>query len=83
MNSLPSSGLLPHHPSTEELEASRQRLLQATQSSRQQLPGMVASALHRGFKGTTVINYAQWRRLQDFDAMRKRSLSDALRLQGH
>jgi hypothetical protein len=34
-------------------------------------PGFVSSALHRSIDGTKVTMYAQWRTIEDYEAMRK------------
>jgi hypothetical protein len=34
-----------------------------------QLPGFVSANIHRSLDGTRVVNYAQWRRVEDFEAM--------------
>lgn len=33
------------------------------------LPGYVSANIHRSLDGTRVVNYAQWRRVEDFEAM--------------
>ena len=34
------------------------------------LPGFVSASIHRGLDNTRVVNYAQWRSKEDFEAMR-------------
>jgi hypothetical protein len=34
-------------------------------------PGFISSILHRGLDGTKVTMYAQWRRVEDYQAMRE------------
>jgi heme-degrading monooxygenase HmoA len=33
------------------------------------LPGFISANIHRSLDGTKVVNYAQWRRREDFEAM--------------
>ncbi|WP_225731108.1 MULTISPECIES: antibiotic biosynthesis monooxygenase [unclassified Nocardia] len=53
--------------------ADQQRLLdlldRATEDVMQHLPGFVSANLHAGLDGTHVVNYAQWRSVEDFQAM--------------
>jgi antibiotic biosynthesis monooxygenase (ABM) superfamily enzyme len=44
-------------------------LVEATTSVMNQLPGFVSANIHRSLDGTKVVNYAQWRRVEDFEAM--------------
>jgi heme-degrading monooxygenase HmoA len=44
-------------------------LVEATRLVMHQLPGFVSANIHRSLDGTKVVNYAQWRRLEDFEAM--------------
>ena len=44
-------------------------LVEATQTVMNQQPGFVSANIHRGLDGTQVVNYAQWRRVEDFRAM--------------
>jgi quinol monooxygenase YgiN len=46
-------------------------LIQATDASVRHARGFVFSALHRSLDGTKVTMYAQWRSLEDYEAMRK------------
>ena len=54
--------------------ANQQRLLdllaRATETSVQHAPGFVSASLHRGLDGTKVTMYAQWRAVEDYEAMR-------------
>jgi quinol monooxygenase YgiN len=55
--------------------ADQQRLVQllidATEQTMKRLPGFISASIHRSRDGTKVVNYAQWRSKQDFDAMRE------------
>lgn len=44
-------------------------LVEATRSVMNRLPGYVSANIHRSLDGTRVVNYAQWRRVEDFEAM--------------
>ncbi len=44
-------------------------LVQATRDTMNRLPGYVSANIHRSLDGTRVVNYAQWRRVEDFEAM--------------
>ena len=44
-------------------------LVEATESVMRELPGFVSANLHKSLDGTKVVNYAQWRRREDFEAM--------------
>lgn len=46
-------------------------LTHVTNVSVRDAPGFVSSALHRSLDGTKVTMYAQWRSLEDYEAMRK------------
>ena len=52
----------------------QQRLLEllarATETSVRHAPGFISSSLHRGLDGTKVTMYAQWRSIEDYQAMR-------------
>jgi heme-degrading monooxygenase HmoA len=37
----------------------------------QQFPGFVSANVHKSYDGTRVVNYAQWRSKDEFDAMRR------------
>ena len=45
-------------------------LTEATAQTMKRLPGFVSANIHKGVDGTTVVNYAQWRSREDFEAMR-------------
>ncbi len=51
----------------------QQRLLdvlsEATERVIRSRPGFVSANLHRSLDGTSVVNYAQWRSREDFEAM--------------
>jgi heme-degrading monooxygenase HmoA len=34
-------------------------------------PGFISANIHKSFDGTRVVNYAQWRSREDFEAMRR------------
>jgi quinol monooxygenase YgiN len=55
--------------------ANQQRLVEllahATETSVRLAPGFVSSAPHRSVDGTKVTMYAQWRTIEDYEAMRK------------
>jgi hypothetical protein len=42
-----------------------------TETSVRHAPGFISSALHRSLDGTKVTMYAQWRMIEDYEAMRK------------
>ncbi len=46
-------------------------LIRATETSVRQAPGFISSSLHRGLDGTKVTMYAQWRSVEDYQAMRE------------
>jgi quinol monooxygenase YgiN len=45
-------------------------LARATETSVRHAPGFISSSLHRGLDGTKVTMYAQWRSVEDYQAMR-------------
>jgi quinol monooxygenase YgiN len=55
--------------------ANQQRLVEllarVTETSVRHARGFVSSALHRSVDGTKVTMYAQWRTIEDYEAMRK------------
>jgi len=60
-------------------------LTQVTSVSRRHAPGFVSASLHRSIDGTKVTMYAQWRSVEDYQAMRNdttahASLEEAARL---
>src|SRR4051812_13966487 len=44
-------------------------LVEATESVMSKLPGFVSANLHKSLDGTQVVNYAQWRSHETFQAM--------------
>lgn len=44
-------------------------LVEATESIMNGLPGFVSANIHRSLDGTRVVNYAQWRSREAFEAM--------------
>ena len=46
-------------------------LVRVTDTSVRHAPGFISSALHRSVDGTRVTMYAQWRTIEDYEAMRK------------
>jgi quinol monooxygenase YgiN len=46
-------------------------LAQVTDRFVRHAPGFVSSALHRSLDGTRVTMYAQWRTIEDYEAMRR------------
>ncbi len=46
-------------------------LTEATEVSVRRAPGFVSASLHRSTDGTKVTMYAQWRSIDDYQAMRK------------
>ena len=55
--------------------ANQQQLLdllaRATEISVRHAPGFISANLHRGLDGTKVVMYAQWRSIEDYEAMRE------------
>ena len=47
-------------------------LVRATEETMRHLPGFISATIHRSLDGTKVVNYAQWRSLADFAAMKER-----------
>jgi quinol monooxygenase YgiN len=45
-------------------------LVQATTETMQHLPGFISASIHKSYDGSRVVNYAQWRSKEDFEAMR-------------
>lgn len=45
-------------------------LVKATESTMKEIPGFVSATIHKSLDGVRVVNYAQWRSQQDFEAMR-------------
>jgi antibiotic biosynthesis monooxygenase (ABM) superfamily enzyme len=53
-----------------ERQAALVRLLAAaTTAIFHRFPGFVSANIHRSLDGTKVVNYAQWRRVEDYEAM--------------
>jgi len=46
-------------------------LARVTDTSVRHAPGFVSASLHRSVDGTRVTMYAQWRSIEDYEAMRK------------
>jgi quinol monooxygenase YgiN len=46
-------------------------LARATETSVRHAPGFISASLHRGLDGTKVTMYAQWRSIEDYQAMRE------------
>lgn len=44
-------------------------LVEATRATMQGLPGFVSANIHKSLDGRYVANYAQWARVEDFQAM--------------
>ena len=55
--------------SPERQERLTDLLVEATKTVMNRLPGYVSANIHRSLDGTRVVNYAQWRRVEDFEAM--------------
>jgi heme-degrading monooxygenase HmoA len=52
-------------------EALIEILTRATETTMRHLPGFISASIHRSLDGTKVANYAQWRSIEDFQAMQK------------
>ena len=48
-----------------------QVLIDATEQTMKHLPGFISASIHKSFDGQKVVNYAQWKSREDFDAMTK------------
>ncbi|HEX9608264.1 MAG TPA: antibiotic biosynthesis monooxygenase family protein [Gemmatimonadaceae bacterium] len=46
-------------------------LARATATSVRYAPGFISASLHRSLDGTKVVMYAQWRSIEDYEAMRE------------
>ncbi len=46
-------------------------LIEATQKTMKGVPGFVSANIHRSTDGVRVVNYAQWKSREDFEAMIK------------
>lgn len=53
----------------ENQEALANLLRQATESAISHLPGFISANIHRSYDGQRVVNYAQWRSREDYEAM--------------
>ena len=59
---------------TVEPERARQLadlLTQATEEVMEHVDGFISANIHRSLDGTKVANYAQWRSVEDFEAMQR------------
>jgi len=45
-------------------------LREATEKTMKNVPGFISASIHKSLDGVRVVNYAQWRSQQDFEAMR-------------
>jgi quinol monooxygenase YgiN len=45
-------------------------LVKATETTMKKIPGFVSASIHKSLDGVRVVNYAQWRSPEDFEAMR-------------
>jgi quinol monooxygenase YgiN len=43
-------------------------LVKATETTMKKIPGFVSASIHKNLDGVRVVNYAQWRSAQDFEA---------------
>jgi quinol monooxygenase YgiN len=46
-------------------------LIEATQQTMKHMPGFISANIHRSLDGNKVVNYAQWKSMDAFEAMRK------------
>jgi quinol monooxygenase YgiN len=46
-------------------------LVEATKARMRDLPGFISANIHRSLDGAHVVNYAQWRTKEDFEAARQ------------
>jgi len=46
-------------------------LIEATEQTMKHMPGFVSANIHRSLDGNKVVNYAQWKSMAAFEAMRK------------
>jgi hypothetical protein len=44
-------------------------LIEATEKTIRHLPGFISANIHQSLDGSRVVNYAQWQRREDFEAM--------------
>jgi quinol monooxygenase YgiN len=54
-------------------------LIEATEQTMKHMPGFVSANIHRSLDGKKVVNYAQWKTMDDFEAMRKNPKAGAHR----
>jgi quinol monooxygenase YgiN len=50
-------------------------LSEATRTSVRHVQGFVSASLHRSLDGTKVVMYAQWRSVEDYQAMRRNPIA--------
>jgi heme-degrading monooxygenase HmoA len=55
----------------EDQQKVAQMLIEATDQVMKHVPGFVSASIHQSLDGKKVVNYAQWRTLKDFEAMRQ------------
>jgi len=46
-------------------------LIDATEQTMRHMPGFISASIHKSFDGKKVVNYAQWKSREDFEAMTK------------
>ena len=46
-------------------------LVEATEKTMKNVPGFVSANIHKSLDGARVVNYAQWKSREDFEAMAK------------
>ncbi|MGI8743219.1 MAG: antibiotic biosynthesis monooxygenase family protein [Bryobacteraceae bacterium] len=44
-------------------------LIGATEDTMKHMPGFISASIHKSHDGTKVVNYAQWKSREDFEAM--------------
>jgi len=44
-------------------------LVEATEMTMKHIPGFISASIHKSYDGTKVVNYAQWKSREDFEAM--------------
>jgi len=44
-------------------------LVDATEKTMKRMPGFISASIHKSFDGGKVVNYAQWKSREDFEAM--------------
>jgi quinol monooxygenase YgiN len=54
-------------------------LARATETSVRHAPGFISASLHRGLDGTKVTMYAQWRSVEDYQAVRENPAPSSIR----